>query len=276
MLCYFAEPIDQRFGHDFSEALEIVKRIAATGTLVYRPADAFTSESMSIEDVKSVAKSIEAINRHALGQADVMVAHLPDGVATHGVPMEIEHAARVLGIPVIVVGFAGVSLLATPGVYVVSSPDAFDEVWTRVARPKVEVVQPLFHEGYLKPRHYSTDAGIDLTTSELTTVPAGGYGLVPTGVKIELPPGTFGWVVARSSTFRDFRLMVLPGVIDEGYAGEYMASVWNTSDEPVTINPGDRLCQVVVLPNLMAGLTPIPVDRIDAGDRGTNGFGSTS
>lgn len=274
MLCYFAEPIDQSMGYETALSDRIVKHIVASGATVYRPADMFTLEPPLL--TTEVAKPIESINRHALEQADVMVARLPGGAASHGVPMEIEHAARVLGIPVIVVGFAGIALLATPNVHIADTPESFSAIWALVARVKGEVVKPLRHEGYLKPRSYQTDAGIDLTTSELTTVPAGGYGLVPTGVKIELPPGTFGWVVARSSTFRDFRLMVLPGVIDEGYAGEYMASVWNTSDEPVTINPGDRLCQVVVLPNLMAGLTPIPVDRIDAGDRGTNGFGSTS
>ena len=133
----------------------------------------------------------------------------------------------------------------------------------------------LYHTGALAPRKYGTDAGIDLVTTEQTTVPAKGAALIPTGNRIEVPEGTFLLITARSSTFKNFGLMVFLGIIDEGYTGELMASVYNPGDTDVVINVGDRVCQVLVLPNLLSGVAPQLVEMIRGHERGENGFGST-
>lgn len=134
----------------------------------------------------------------------------------------------------------------------------------------------LYHTGNIEPRKYDKDAGLDLAANERTVIPAGGWGMVPTGVRVQLPEGTFGWIVARSSTFREYGLIVLPGIIDEEYTGEYFASVYNTNRlREVVVEPGHRICQLVILPNLMQHLTPVKVDQIEDRTRGSNGFGST-
>lgn len=68
-----------------------------------------------------------------------------------------------------------------------------------------------------------------------------------------------------------FRLMV--GLIDSDYQGELMVSVWNRSQTAFTINPLDRIAQLVIVPVLQVGFNI--VDDFDASHRGDGGFGST-
>lgn len=120
------------------------------------------------------------------------------------------------------------------------------------------------------------DAGFDLAVTEDFTVDAHDYGLIPCGVQIEMPEGVFGWIVARSSTFKNWGFIVLPGVIDTGFRGELKAAVFNTRGYSVKVKKGDRVVQIVPLPNLADGIDPIRKTRINAETpRGTNGFGST-
>lgn len=280
MIVYFAEPIDQ----DASPSLDerslregLVNTIRQWGGTVYRPATAWGLQHHPDSEFQRLAETLELINRAALDKADLLVARLPKGVATHGVPMEIEYATRVLNIPAIVVGDVGVSLTANPHVTVVAPYD-FDRLGTltqQVTTGELRNTRALFHTGSLNPRSYSTDAGIDLVTTEDTTVEAGAHGFIPTGSKIQVPPGTFLWITARSSTYRNFGLTVLPGIIDEGYTGELLASVVNHGDTPVTVKRGDRVCQVIVMPNETAKYETVRVESIVGGDRGENGFGST-
>lgn len=273
MIVYFAEPIDQ----DHADPREIALRNAACsllydmGVTVYRPSDAWAVTNFD----HMTSEVVERINREALGHADLLVARLPLGTASVGVPMEIEHATRSLGIAAIVIGPEGVALRANPKVQVINDDlDGFTYAVRSLtySRP---VKQPLYHSGHLTPRSYAGDAGIDLVTSQDTTIKAGTHGFVPTGTRIEVPTGTFLWITSRSSTYRNFGLQVLPGIIDEGYTGELLASVVNTTDQDVTVKQGDRVCQVIVMPNETAKYQPVEVEAIRSGDRGNNGFGST-
>jgi len=120
------------------------------------------------------------------------------------------------------------------------------------------------------------DAGFDLAVTEDFSVDAHDYGLIPCGVQMELPEGVFGWIVARSSTFQNWGFIVLPGVIDTGFRGELKAAVYNTQGTSVKVRKGDRVCQIVPLPNLADGIAPIRKTRIGAEtSRGAAGFGST-
>lgn len=123
---------------------------------------------------------------------------------------------------------------------------------------------------------YAGDAGFDLAVTEDFTVDAHEYALIPCGVKIELPEGLFGWIVARSSTMKNWGFIVLPGVIDTGFRGELKAAVYNTRGYSVKVKEGDRVAQIVPLPNVAAGIEPIRVRQVAADTgRGANGFGST-
>ena len=273
MIVYFAEPIDQDHADPHEMALRetMCNLLYHHGVTVYRPSKAWAVTNFD----HTTSEIVERINREALSHADLLVARLPLGTASVGVPMEIEYATRTIGIPAIVVGPEGVALRANSKVHTIN--DELDGFTCTVrsltyARP---TRQPLHHSGYLRPRSYAGDAGIDLVTSQDTTIPAGAHGFVPTGTRIEVPPGTFLWITSRSSTYRNFGLQVLPGIIDEGYTGELLASVVNTTAQDVTVKQGDRVCQVIVMPNETAKYQPVEVEAIRSGDRGDNGFGST-
>ncbi len=100
--------------------------------------------------------------------------------------------------------------------------------------------------------------------------------LVPTGIAIKLPENTAGLVYARSglSTKHGIHLTNGVGVIDADYRGELKIAVHNLSENSYTINPNDRIAQLVVTPILFPEI--LEVTNLDETDRGTGGFGSTS
>jgi dUTP pyrophosphatase len=63
------------------------------------------------------------------------------------------------------------------------------------------------------------------------------------------------------------------GLIDSDYQGELMVSTWNRSDTPFTIEPMERIAQLVIVPVIQMEMEV--VDEFEASDRGTGGFGST-
>ena len=99
--------------------------------------------------------------------------------------------------------------------------------------------------------------------------------LVPTGLYIELPPGTEGQVRPRSGLALKQGLTVLnsPGTIDADYRGEIRVILINLSGEVQSIAPGDRIAQLVVA--RYEQLKWEPTDSLDHTERGSGGFGST-
>ena len=102
---------------------------------------------------------------------------------------------------------------------------------------------------------YQTDgsAAFDLAASESLTVAPGEVRLIPTGLVIEVPPGSFLGIFARSSTPLKRGLMVANGVgvVDSDYCGprdEVKIAVLNVTSTPVRIAAGDRIAQGVILP----------------------------
>jgi dUTP pyrophosphatase len=125
---------------------------------------------------------------------------------------------------------------------------------------------------------YGTEesAGFDLAAAHDTTVAPGHISLVRTGLVIEVPPGYFLAIVARSSTPLKRGLMVANGVgvIDPDYSGpndEVKIQVLNITGDDVHIRRGDRLAQAMVL--RAPRVTWVEVDDIRSTTRG--GFGST-
>jgi len=99
--------------------------------------------------------------------------------------------------------------------------------------------------------------------------------LVPTGLYIELPPGTEGQVRPRSGLALKQGLTVLnsPGTIDADYRGEIRVILINLSGEVQSIAPGDRIAQLVVA--RYERIKWEPTDSLDHTERGAGGFGST-
>ena len=125
----------------------------------------------------------------------------------------------------------------------------------------------------LEPPSYPGDCGYDLHVSEdIEIVP--GANNVPTNLRIQLPPGTWGLITGRSSTYQKHNLIVVPGIIDHGYRGPIFAVVHNPTGFKMAIGAGERLAQLILM-----RLITYPVQKVgnvDASERGDAGFGSTN
>ncbi|MGQ9660878.1 MAG: dUTP diphosphatase [Kiritimatiellia bacterium] len=122
---------------------------------------------------------------------------------------------------------------------------------------------------------HSGDAGLDLFASEELEIAPGEAGLVPTGLAIELPPGTEAEVRPRSGLAARFRVTVLnsPGTIDEGYRGEVGVLLINHGSNPFKVSRGMKIAQMVVKPVLRVSVEEVA--ELSDTARGTGGFGST-
>lgn len=130
-------------------------------------------------------------------------------------------------------------------------------------------------EAKMPIRAHSDDAGFDLFVSADTTVPAHGFMDVPSGVHVQLPNGYWGMLTGRSSTIRKRGLLVVQGIIDTGYTGELFSAVWNLTDQNVLLEQGERIAQLIILPNSTANSVLKRVDGLGATGRGDRGFGSS-
>ena len=99
--------------------------------------------------------------------------------------------------------------------------------------------------------------------------------LVPTGLAFAIPVGFEGQVRPRSGWALKQGITVLnsPGTIDADYRGEVKVILINLGQDTVTIQPGDRIAQLVIAPVVQAGLRE--VDILDDTARGSGGFGHT-
>ncbi len=98
---------------------------------------------------------------------------------------------------------------------------------------------------------------------------------VGTGLSIEIPTGYFGAIFARSglATKQGLRPANATGVCDSDYRGEYIVALHNDTDIPQTINPMERIAQLIVIPFLSIEFNEI--DELSKTERGEDGFGST-
>jgi dUTP pyrophosphatase len=121
-------------------------------------------------------------------------------------------------------------------------------------------------------------AGLDLRaalTEPLVLAP-GQTELIPTGLSIYIAdPGYAGLILPRSGLGHKHGIVLgnLVGLIDADYQGPLMVSAWNRGAQAFTIEPMDRLAQLVVVPIVQVGFNI--VDSFDHSARGTGGFGST-
>ena len=127
---------------------------------------------------------------------------------------------------------------------------------------------------------HSTDAGFDVTLAGDATVTLDWHhpkALVPLGIRVEIPAGYELQVRPRSGLASKHGIMAVLGTIDSGYRGELMVTllrVCTPDDEPVELQPGDRIAQLVLTPVVgWAGFSPGVVTSDT--DRGDRGHGST-
>lgn len=128
--------------------------------------------------------------------------------------------------------------------------------------------------------HYATpgSAGLDLRACIETpiTLEPGQTVLVPTGLAIHLEdPGHAALILPRSGLGHKHGIVLgnLVGLIDSDYQGQLMISTWNRGVSTFTLNPFERLAQLVVVPVVQVEFNL--VDEFADSERGAGGFGST-
>ena len=128
--------------------------------------------------------------------------------------------------------------------------------------------------------HYATpgSAGLDLRAclDEALTLNPGETHLIPTGLAIHLAdPGYAAMVLPRSGLGHKHGVVLgnLVGLIDSDYQGQLLVSAWNRGNEPFTIEPLERIAQMVIVPVVQARFRL--VKEFDESRRGEGGFGST-
>lgn len=133
-------------------------------------------------------------------------------------------------------------------------------------------------EGATIPTYGSKNAaGADLYAclDEALTLMPGETFLVPTGLSMALPEGYAGLIYARSGLASKKGLAPANkvGVVDSDYRGEVMVALHNHSNKAATIEPNERIAQLVITPYIAAAFSV--VDELDTTERGEGGFGST-
>ena len=139
----------------------------------------------------------------------------------------------------------------------------------RLKRLRPEAVVPT----YGTPGSAGADLRVCLDAP--VTLQPGETRLLPTGWAIEIPEGYVGLIYARSSlaSRRGLAPANKVGVIDSDYRGELMAAMHNHSGVPQTIEPGERVLQLVITPCVQAAFAES--EALDDTERGAGGWGST-
>ena len=139
-------------------------------------------------------------------------------------------------------------------------------------------IKKLKENAKIPKRATSGSAGMDLYAciDEPITLAPGQLAIVPTGIAIALHDNTCAaFLYARSGLGVKHGICLSNGVgvIDSDYRGEICAGLCNVSDKPYTIEPDERVCQMVIAPVLTPDVAE--VNELDDTDRGEGGFGST-
>lgn len=134
-------------------------------------------------------------------------------------------------------------------------------------------VQLLNKDAKMPTRANEYDAGFDLYSIIDTVIPPKQRKTVNTGIAIQMPEHMAGLIWPRSGLSVKRGVDVLAGVIDSGYRGQIMVCLYNTSDEIVVLNAGDKIAQIIFqeVPHVIMEVH----ESLGSSQRGENGFGSS-
>lgn len=145
-----------------------------------------------------------------------------------------------------------------------------------VPRQRIEVeIKKLSENAKLPEYAHLTDAGADIFALEDTYIKPNDTKLVKTGIAVAIPVGYEIQIRPRSglSLKTPLRVANTPGTIDADYRGEVCVIMWNSSNEAVKIEAGDKIAQMVI--NEVPMIKWKEVTELSSTERGTGGFGST-
>jgi deoxyuridine 5'-triphosphate nucleotidohydrolase len=144
---------------------------------------------------------------------------------------------------------------------------------------QIKAMDPRLGKEFPLPDYATTgSAGMDLRAclDESLVLAAGQTRLIPTGFAMHMgDSGLAAVILPRSGLGHKHGIVLgnLVGLIDSDYQGQVFVSCWNRSDQPFTIEPGDRIAQLVFLP--VVRIEWEPVEEFAQSDRGAGGFGHT-
>lgn len=280
-MIFFSHPID-RASDRLSEMLQGCQHSLASyeSLTVFKPGDAWQVQPP--HDAR-----VQQINEHALRNSDCVLAYLPANVWTRGVPVEIT-VANELNIPVVLIIDRDANSVIEnywikhhnvvayePNDYLIAIQHAVQ--LAKMQSPRVAPLTAKYTGGEMQlTQAHAGDAGFDLAYngSEPLEIQPGRRVAVPTGVRIEMPPGYYALIVGRSSSFSKRDLLVPLSVIDAGFRGELFAVCKNFGDDVQTIQPNERIAQLLPM-KLEANLLQWVNSPLSQSDRGENGFGSS-
>ena len=144
---------------------------------------------------------------------------------------------------------------------------------------KVRILDKRIGTEFPLPAYATTgSAGLDLRAvlDAPVVLPPGKAELLPTGLAIHLDdPGFAAVILPRSGLGHKHGIVLgnLVGLIDSDYQGQLMVSCWNRGSEPFTINPGERIAQLVIVPVVQVEFDI--KEEFEGTSRGAGGFGHT-
>lgn len=135
-------------------------------------------------------------------------------------------------------------------------------------------IQKLHQNAKLPTKAHAGDLGYDLYANHPIHIWPGNTELVSTGIAIQFPEGYGALIRDRSSIATKLNLIVVAGVIDNGYTGEIKVALHNVGNNAIPINAGDKIAQLILIPTVNFSIEE--VEYVTSADgRGANGFGST-
>jgi len=126
--------------------------------------------------------------------------------------------------------------------------------------------------------NYESDSGFDLKSSKDIWIHPNDRALIPTGLNFNIPKNYEIQIRSKSGLALKQGLMVLnsPGTVDQGYTGEIQVIIFNTTNEKIKVEKGQKIAQAVLCPVVCGKwINLMRVDSIENKDRNDNGFGST-
>lgn len=272
VIVYLAAPIDMA-NDEVRMARHWAKMaLQRVGYTVFDPASAW---------IGPIDERQQGVNLEAIHRCDGLFAVMLPNVMSVGVPLEIHEAVR-LQIPVAVWTPRESMVLAHLGVTQHENLNAcvaalnemmVDDAATDNVGRRREI--RFAGEGTLPAAVYSDDAGYDLFVSRRTRIASDQTIDVPHAISVELPVGVWALLLGRSSTLHKRGLIVAPAVIDTGYRGHLYAVCHNVSRYSVIVEEGERIAQVILLPNLTSQYEPQMAAELTPSNRGAKGFGSS-
>ena len=125
---------------------------------------------------------------------------------------------------------------------------------------------------FIPERAHNTDAGLDLKSPICIEIPARSSAVIDTGVHVDLPIGTVGFLKSKSGLNVNHDI-TSDGVIDVGYTGSIKVKLYNHGIIPYQVLRGDKITQLVVVECHFPDVEI--VEELDDTERGNKGFGST-